>query len=219
MTPDPTNPKQFIAIGYEPHATAGQRPLQLVDSAGEVVDKPRIDLLREAYFDDDLKLKLKPSEIAEVEADLRSKLTAEHVHVPEPAKGKTAGSQTTKPVKVKEKPFAATANCGKVMKGVTQKQVDNFAKRLFGPRMCVTGVIEQKDLSGLDIHAASQRGIVPDLYHTNRPSPIVQDLAAAGHLGAKTGTGFYDWREVDLAAHRRKAADKLARLLALLEGD
>ena len=102
---------------------------------------------------------------------------------------------------------------------VRAEDVDNFAKRLFGPRMCVTGVIEQKDLSGLDIHAASQRGIVPDLYHTNRPSPIVQDLASAGQLGAKTGTGFYDWREVDLAAHRAKAADKLARLLALLEGD
>ena len=40
----------------------------------------------------------------------------------------------------------------------TAADVDNFAKMAFGPRMCVTGVIEQKDLSGLVTHAASQRG-------------------------------------------------------------
>ncbi|MDP6352459.1 MAG: 3-hydroxyacyl-CoA dehydrogenase NAD-binding domain-containing protein [Alphaproteobacteria bacterium] len=102
---------------------------------------------------------------------------------------------------------------------VKPEDVDNFAKRMFGPRLCVTGLIEQKDLSGLDVHAAAQRGIVPHLHHTNRPSRVVQDLVEDGQYGAKTGTGFYDWREADLAAHRRKAADKLARLLALLEAD
>src|SRR3546814_7221985 len=52
---------------------------------------------------------------------------------------------------------------------VTAADVDTFARRAFGPRMCVTGVIEQKDLSGIDTHALAQQGIVPHLHHGAEP--------------------------------------------------
>ena len=35
---------------------------------------------------------------------------------------------------------------------VTAEMVDKVAKRLLGPRMCITGLLEQKDLAGL-VHA------------------------------------------------------------------
>jgi hypothetical protein len=31
--------------------------------------------------------------------------------------------------------------------------------------MCVSGAIEQKDLSGLVTHASSQKNIIPELHH------------------------------------------------------
>ncbi len=99
---------------------------------------------------------------------------------------------------------------------VTVEDVDNFAKWLLGPRMCVTGLLEQKDLSGVDVNAAAQRSIVPELYHNRTPCPLVQNMAARGDWGVKTGKGFYDWTGRDVAAHRERAARKLDRLLALL---
>ena len=88
----------------------------------------------------------------------------------------------------------------------TAADVDNFAKMAFGPRMSVTGVIEQKDLSGLVTHAASQRGIVPHLHHGAEPIKFVQDMPKKGKLGAAgSGQGFYDWSKSDVAEKRRQA--------------
>jgi len=100
---------------------------------------------------------------------------------------------------------------------VTAADVDIFARRAFGPRMCVTGVIEQKDLSGIDTHALSQLGIVPHLHHGAEPIRLVQDMYARGDLGVKTGKGFYDWTGRDVDAYKRKAAEKLKRILAIIE--
>ena len=103
-----------------------------------------------------------------------------------------------------------------IEQGVTDAAtIDLVAKKLLGPRMSVTGVIEQKDISGLDTHTLAQAAIVPHLHHGAEPPRIVQDLQAAGHLGVKTGRGFYDWTGRDVDTFKRKAADKLARILAI----
>ncbi len=99
---------------------------------------------------------------------------------------------------------------------VTADDVDKFAKQLFGPRMCITGLIEQKDMSGLDTHALAQAAIVPHLWHGAEPHAIVQDKFTRGDLGLKTGRGFYDWSGKDPAKVRRAAAEKLERLLEFL---
>ena len=99
---------------------------------------------------------------------------------------------------------------------VSVEDVDKFARRGFGPRMCVTGLIEQKDLSGVDVNAAAQRSIVPDLYHTRTPCQMVQDMAARGDHGVKTGKGFYDWSDRDVDAYRQATSDKLCRLWSAL---
>lgn len=101
----------------------------------------------------------------------------------------------------------------------TAADIDRVAKLLLGPRMSVTGLIEQKDLSGLDTHALAQAELVPRLHHGAEPSAIVQDAYRENRLGAKTGTGFYDWREQDLAAYRGGANALLTRLTALLDAE
>jgi 3-hydroxybutyryl-CoA dehydrogenase len=94
--------------------------------------------------------------------------------------------------------------------------VDLVARHMLGPRMAVTGLIEQKDISGLDTHALAQQAIVPHLHHGAVPSRVVQDLYDDGNLGVKTGRGFYDWTTRDVAAFKQRAADKLARILAIV---
>ena len=102
---------------------------------------------------------------------------------------------------------------------VSVEDVDKLAREAFGPRMCVTGLIQQKDLSGIDVNAAAQRSIVPSLYHTGKPCQMLQDMAARGDLGIKTGKGFYDWSGQDIDAFKRKNAAKLERLWIALDDD
>ena len=100
---------------------------------------------------------------------------------------------------------------------VSAEDVDRVAKRLFGPRMCISGLIEQKDISGLDTHALAQRAIVPHLWHGAEPSRFLQDKYERGDLGLKTGKGFYDWTGRDPGAVRKNAAERFARLIAFLD--
>jgi 3-hydroxybutyryl-CoA dehydrogenase len=100
---------------------------------------------------------------------------------------------------------------------VTAEDVDRVARRLLGPRMCVTGLIRQKDLGGLDTHALAQQAIVPHLWHGAEPIRYLQDRYERGDLGLKTGRGFYDWTGQDPAEVRRRASEALTRLIAFLD--
>ncbi len=92
--------------------------------------------------------------------------------------------------------------------------VDLVIRRLLAPRMCVTGLIEQKDLSGLGTHAASQSQLVPHLSPHREAMQFVRDLPARGETGASSGLGFYDWRQTDPAAFRAFAARHVQAVLA-----
>jgi 3-hydroxybutyryl-CoA dehydrogenase len=93
--------------------------------------------------------------------------------------------------------------------------IDLVLKRMLGPRLSVTGLCEQKDWAGVVMHAQAQEGIVPHLHHDHKLGRCCQQLAADGHDGVRTGRGFYDWTGKDVAALRRKNADKLRRILAI----
>ena len=101
----------------------------------------------------------------------------------------------------------------------TVEDIDAVVRRMLGPRMSITGLMLQKDISGLQTTAATHRSVVPDLYHTRTPVKLLQDMVAAGNHGMSTGEGFYDWRDRDTAAYKRAVARKLARLLQYLEDD
>jgi 3-hydroxybutyryl-CoA dehydrogenase len=98
----------------------------------------------------------------------------------------------------------------------TVADVDDVARHVLGPRMCVTGLIQQKDISGLAVHATAQREIVPALAHDRTPNKEVQAMVAAGDTGLAAGRGFYDWTGIDPKAARAQATAGLNALLAFL---
>ncbi len=95
--------------------------------------------------------------------------------------------------------------------------IDLVLRRLLAPRMSITGLVEQKDLSGVPTHAASQEGLVPHLSRRDRAVPFLRELVERGETGAAAGLGFYDWREADPAAYRAFAARMVQRVLAVVE--
>ena len=99
---------------------------------------------------------------------------------------------------------------------VSVEDVDKFAREAFGPRMCVTGLIQQKDLSGIDVNAAAQRSIVPT-FTLGVPAKCCKIRHAA--IGVKTGKGFTIGPGKDVEAFKQMAATKLERLWVALEDD
>ena len=99
----------------------------------------------------------------------------------------------------------------------TAADIDVAGKLLLGPRMSVTGLIEQKDLSGLDTHALAQQELVPDLHHEGKASQVIVGKYTSNRLGTKTGTGFYDWRRMDVDGYRANTSGLMTEVLELLD--
>lgn len=95
--------------------------------------------------------------------------------------------------------------------------IDLAAKHILGPRMCISGLLKQKDLGGLEGHIRAQQAIVPDLCHASEPNPTVQQMLEAGNLGIKTGRGFYDWSGKNTEAASARAGENLSLLVAWLK--
>ncbi len=95
--------------------------------------------------------------------------------------------------------------------------IDHAARRMLAPRMCISGLIQQKDISGLKIHAGAQASIVPELFHNGIPNPMLQSMVDDGETGAAAGKGFYDWSDCDVEAVRKQASVQLAKLTEFLD--
>jgi 3-hydroxybutyryl-CoA dehydrogenase len=99
----------------------------------------------------------------------------------------------------------------------TPQQIDDMARRFIAPRMCITGLLQQKDISGLDTHALAQRTLRPALCNEATPSPFLEARYLRGDWGLKTGRGFYDWGGADPGRVRAATAAKVARIVALMQ--
>lgn len=97
--------------------------------------------------------------------------------------------------------------------------IDHAARRMLAPRMCLNGLIQQKDISGLKIHADAQSSIVPQLFHNHAPNPMLQEMVKRGESGLAAGKGFYDWAGCDVETVRRQASEQLGRLQQFLDHD
>ncbi|HZO01630.1 MAG TPA: 3-hydroxyacyl-CoA dehydrogenase NAD-binding domain-containing protein [Burkholderiales bacterium] len=104
-----------------------------------------------------------------------------------------------------------------ITEGIASAEAIDFAAaRMLGPRMCASGLILQKDISGLKVNRDAQRAIVPHLFHNNRPNPLPGALFERGDTGLAAGKGFYDWAGLNPAEVRKTAARELEKLLAFL---
>jgi len=96
----------------------------------------------------------------------------------------------------------------------TAEDIDKATRFGLGLRFAALGVVEFIDWGGADIlhHASREMAASVDAARYAAHA-IVDRLMAEGHLGVKTGRGFFDYAGRDLAAYRR---DVLARTLGAL---
>lgn len=96
----------------------------------------------------------------------------------------------------------------------TATEIDKATRFGLGLRFAALGVVEFIDFGGCDIlhHASREMGQSLDPHRFAAPG-VVGRMVEQGHLGVKTGSGFYDYSGRDLAAYR---GDVLARTLGQL---
>ena len=92
------------------------------------------------------------------------------------------------------------------------EEIDRATRFGLGLRFAAIGVVEFIDFGGADIlhHASREMAGSIDPVRYAAP-PVIGKMMEEGRLGLKTGAGFYDYRDRDVAAYRR---DVLARTLA-----
>lgn len=95
----------------------------------------------------------------------------------------------------------------------TKEAVDTTIKYALGRRLSITGPFESADLGGLDIIGKISTYLLEDLCNSNEVAPILQKTIAAGKLGAKTGSGFYEWSEESLSKINKMREDNLIEWL------
>ena len=96
----------------------------------------------------------------------------------------------------------------------TAEEIDKATRYGLGLRFAAMGVVEFIDFGGSDIlHHASREMSQSISAERYTAPPIVGQMVAQGHLGVKTGSGFYDYSGKDLGAYRR---DVLSRTLGML---
>ncbi|MEM7724715.1 MAG: 3-hydroxyacyl-CoA dehydrogenase family protein [Pseudomonadota bacterium] len=94
--------------------------------------------------------------------------------------------------------------------------VDDVVKASFGRRLAVLGPLENADLVGIELTQDIHAQVLFDLDRSTEPSQYLTKLRDAGRLGMSAGAGFRDWEDGDLAATKKRVADHLRQLEAIL---
>ena len=93
--------------------------------------------------------------------------------------------------------------------------VDAVMKHGLGLRWALLGPLEIADLGGLDIFNTVGSYVAESLSNATDSPKVLQDLVAAGKLGAKTGSGFYDYPPGKASALTEERDEKLLEILKL----
>jgi 3-hydroxybutyryl-CoA dehydrogenase len=92
--------------------------------------------------------------------------------------------------------------------------VDEVIRNGFGLRLPILGPVETADMVGLDLTLAIHNYILKHINADPTPSTTLQSRVEAGELGFKSGKGFVEWSETEMAASRQRLADYLINVLA-----
>jgi len=98
----------------------------------------------------------------------------------------------------------------------TPEEVDRVVKFSFGLRLALMGPLERADLGGLDTTFRVQKYLLPYLCKEIEPSPLLKQKVADGHLGSKTGRGYYPWPPEKTAQTIKKRDRLLLELIKLI---
>ena len=97
------------------------------------------------------------------------------------------------------------------------EDVDTAIKMGMGIRFPAWGVLEHTDAVGVDLVYSTQSTVLPDLNNQPGPNPYLAKLKEEGHLGVKTGKGFYDWSVKDIKALENKRNHFIMEALKILQ--
>jgi len=103
---------------------------------------------------------------------------------------------------------------------VTPEELDMAAKAGWAMRMMVLGLIQRMDFGGLDLSVKS----LDNPYVRSQMTPLdykpvkIYELVKQGHLGVKTGKGFYDYKGKSEAELCQERDVKLIRILKAYKG-
>ena len=92
--------------------------------------------------------------------------------------------------------------------------VDEVIRNGFGLRLPILGPVETADMVGLDLSLAIHDYILKHLNADPTPSTTLQAKVEAGELGFKTGSGFLQWTEAEVAESRERLANYLIKAYA-----
>ncbi|KRK97865.1 3-hydroxybutyryl-CoA dehydrogenase [Secundilactobacillus odoratitofui DSM 19909 = JCM 15043] len=98
----------------------------------------------------------------------------------------------------------------------TPEAVDEIIKTSLGLRWSLVGPIASADLGGLDVFKKISDYLYADLANQTDGDPLLSKMVAEGHLGLKSGSGFYDWQG---DAGQQVVAQRDEALLAHLKDD
>ncbi len=97
-------------------------------------------------------------------------------------------------------------------------EIDQAIRVGFGLRFAVLGLIEFIDWGGGDILYHGSNYLAEALGDDRfAPPEVVRQNMAAGRIGLKTGQGFYDYADTDVAAYQRETIAKFVDLLTHLD--
>ncbi len=97
--------------------------------------------------------------------------------------------------------------------------IDAVMKHGLGLRWALLGPLEIADLGGLDIFNTVGSYVAKSLSNATDSPKVLQDLVAAGKLGAKTGSGFYEYPPGKANALASERDEKLLEILKLKSQD
>ena len=97
--------------------------------------------------------------------------------------------------------------------------IDAVMKHGLGLRWALLGPLEIADLGGLDIFNTVGSYVAKSLSNATDSPKVLQDLVASGKLGAKTGSGFYDYPPGKASALIAERDEKLLEILRLKSRD
>lgn len=86
------------------------------------------------------------------------------------------------------------------------KDIDTCLMYSFCPRYTSIGIFEHFDNGGMQLNTNVVKTLFPLLSDEKGVPKTLVDKIEAGDMGQKSGKGFYDWRNVDMNAYKKRVS-------------
>jgi 3-hydroxybutyryl-CoA dehydrogenase len=103
-----------------------------------------------------------------------------------------------------------------LQRGVASPEaIDAAVRGSMGFRLAAVGPLEVNDFGGLDLHTRVFQNLAGEICSSTKVPAKIRRLVEAGHFGAKTGKGIYDYTPASLATKRSRRDQRILALLKM----